>query len=150
MDIVYSMERYFDASASARGEYPEKMAVILELEDHLADNEVLAFLLSLLFESAEYDLARVEILKILQKRQHHVQSEPWREQFSEAMAAILANRDDNYLVRQQAALSLNCALDADVVFDAAARVLSDPDDDSEVRLNALASIADVGASGRGI
>ncbi|MFF5289133.1 HEAT repeat domain-containing protein [Paractinoplanes globisporus] len=120
-----------------------KVEAIVALDEHAADPQVIAFLTVVTADPGEYDLARIECMKIL--RLWPPPAPDARRDAGRAMAAAL--RDDDELVRQYAAMSLGPYLDDPPVFEAlTATVLHD--DDLDVRHNALAAIAEAGPADR--
>lgn len=120
-----------------------KFETVRELEDHLADPRAVAFLTEVVADPGEYDLARIEGMKILAL---------WppappalRAAAGRAIAAAL--REDDELIRQYAAMSLGPYVDDPGVFAALSTALLH-DDDSDVRHNALSSFEEAGPSGR--
>ena len=68
MDVVDQLiAKYKAAKLNEKGESDEKIDVIIELED-LKSEKVIPFFLNVLLNEEEYDLARIEILKILKLR----------------------------------------------------------------------------------
>ncbi|MBT8225836.1 MAG: hypothetical protein KJO75_10105, partial [Dactylosporangium sp.] len=80
-----------------------KVDVVVELEDHLDDPRVLAFFLSVVADPGEYDLARIECIKILRLWPPSTATD--RQRAGQVIAAVLC-ADDDYLVRQYAAMAL--------------------------------------------
>src|SRR3954471_12703077 len=60
------MAAYRAAKLNQNGESHEKCEIVRALEDHLVRPKVLAFFLDLIADPDEYDLARLEALKVLQ------------------------------------------------------------------------------------
>jgi hypothetical protein len=123
-----------------------KVKVVVALEDHLGDPRVLPFLVSVIADRPEYDLARIECIKIL-----HLwppATATGRQQVGRAIAAAL-QADDDDLVRQYAAMSLGPYVCEDGVFEALTTAVL-LDDDVEVRYNALAAIEEAGPDTRNV
>jgi hypothetical protein len=121
-----------------------RVEVILELADDRGDSRVLDLFLAVVADPAEYDLARIECLKILDL---WPPAAPDDRQRAGRTIATLLWPDEDYLVRQYAAMSLGPYARDDVVFDALAEVLLH-DDDIDVRHNALSSVTAAGADDR--
>ncbi|WP_051830347.1 MULTISPECIES: HEAT repeat domain-containing protein [Streptomyces] len=121
-----------------------KVDVIVELEDHLDDARVLSFFVSVISDPAEYDLARIECIKIL--RLWPPDAAAGRQRVGRAMVAALQVGED-YLVRQWAARSLESYVGDTVVFEALATAVLH-DGDPNVRDNALSSLQRAGRDDR--
>jgi hypothetical protein len=121
-----------------------KVEVVVELEDHLHDPRVLPFFVSVIADPAEYDLARIECIKIL--RLWPPDTATGRRQVGRTVAAAL-QADDEDLVRQYAAMSLGPYVGDDVVFEALTTAVL-LDEDVDVRHNALAAIEEAGPDTR--
>lgn len=148
MTIHEAIIRYRNAAQTGNGEYHDKVQVIIYLDKHLTNEEVRAFFHNILISQDEYDLARIEILKIVRIFADKLLQGQWKLQFADAIANILCDLEDDYLVRQYAALALSSVLDIDSAFSAASQVLSDPEEDINVRHNALGSIERAGINER--
>ncbi|WP_051809733.1 HEAT repeat domain-containing protein [Actinoplanes subtropicus] len=120
-----------------------KAEAVASLDEHAADPEVITFLTAVAADPGEYDLARIECMKIL--RWWPPPMPAARRDAGRAVAAAL--REDDELVRQHAAMSLGPYLDDPPVFEAlTAAVLHD--DDLDVRHSALAAVAEAGPADR--
>ncbi|WP_433359822.1 HEAT repeat domain-containing protein [Actinoplanes sp. CA-142083] len=120
-----------------------KVEALEALDEHVADPQVIAFLTAVTADSDEYDLARIECMKIL--RLWPPPAPDARRDAGRALAAAL--REDDELLRQYAAMSLGPYLDDPLVFEAlTVAVLHD--DDLDVRHNALAAVAEAGPADR--
>src|SRR5262249_24263593 len=64
--VTARIAAYRAAHLNQAGESPEKCEIVQGLETHLSKPKALRFLLDLIGDPDEYDLARVEALKILQ------------------------------------------------------------------------------------
>src|SRR4051812_6137420 len=99
MDRVEELiRRYSEAKESESGNFPEKIEVVEALED-LPAEQVLDFFLKTVASPSEYDLARIEILKILKA---HAGEYPDRARIAQPLAAIL-RKDPDTQVRTYAA-----------------------------------------------
>jgi hypothetical protein len=123
-----------------------KVEIILGLEDHVSDTRVLELFASVIADPAEYDLARIECLKILRLWPPDLAAD--RRKLGPTIAAVLS-ADEDHLVRLYAAGSLGPYVDDSVVFDALT-VAVIHDDDIDIRHNALASVEEAGPGERAI
>jgi hypothetical protein len=64
--VAAQLAAYRAAKLDKNGESHEKCEIVRDLEDHLGRPKVLAFYLNLIAAPDEYDMARLEALKILQ------------------------------------------------------------------------------------
>ena len=132
-----AITRFQAAQEVAPGEWPAKIEAVNELERLLPAPEALSFLLAVLRDPAEYDLARVEICKA-------IRATPMAEPSSAAacagalLAALSEGQDD--LVRQWAAQAMAQVVHVPGVCEALARRVTDSSEDLDVRFNALASL----------
>ncbi len=122
----------------------DKFKLITDLEDHTSDPRVVALYLSVIADPAEYDLARIEAIKILCLWPPDDAAD--RQRVGRTIAQTLWP-DEDYLVRQYAAMSLGPYAEDDEVFEALTNVLIQ-DDDIDVRHNALSSVEDSGPDDR--
>lgn len=114
-------------------ESAEKIEILRELED-LAEAEVTRFLVSIAGDPNEYDLARIEAMKILELRRFGPDDD--REPVARGIQRVLADDEDDQ-VRAYAARALaNFAAVPGVLAAVGARVL-DEDEDADVRHNAF-------------
>ncbi|MFI5894949.1 HEAT repeat domain-containing protein [Actinoplanes sp. NPDC051513] len=120
-----------------------KVEAVAALDEHVADPQVIAFLTAVTADPDEYDLARIECMKIL--RLWPPPTLDARRDAGRAIAAAL--REDDELVRQYAAMSLGPYLDDPPVFEALTVTLLH-DDDLNVRHNALAAVVEAGPADR--
>jgi HEAT repeat protein len=144
MDGVDRLIELFRSTSSATDiDGSGKVRAVVALEDHLPDPRALTFLVAMVADPFEYDLARIEGMQIL--RLHAPDAAPARRQAGLAIAAALTSDDE--LVRQYAAMSLGPYADDDQVFRAlAAAALND--EDIDVRYNALAAVEEAGPTAR--
>jgi len=115
----------------------DKVEAIAALDDHAGDPGVIAFLTEVTADPGEYDLARIECMKILRLWPPAVPG--LGREAGRAIVVALTGDDD--LVRQHAAMSLGPYLHDPVVFEALTAAVSH-DDDLSVRHNALAALAE--------
>jgi hypothetical protein len=116
-----------------------KVEAVTALDEHVADPQVIAFLTAVTADPGEYDLARIECMKIL--RLWPPPTPGARRDAGRAIAGAL--REDDELVRQYAAMSLGPYLDDPPVLEALTVALLH-DDDLNVRHSALSAVAEAG------
>ena len=138
VDVDAAIRRYQAGALGASGESPEKVDAVHQLELHLVDPAAEAFLVSVLRNSAEYDLARVEICKAL----HAWPSGRLGLGYAAALVEVLHSEED-ILIKQWAARALRAFRDRDEVAHALAVAVADADEDPDVRHNAVASLRGV-------
>jgi hypothetical protein len=134
-DIDVAIRRYQAAATGSSGESPAKIEAIRQLEPHMAHPEAERFLVSVLLDPAEYDLARVEVCRALQASS--AGSSGGR--YADALLRLLQSEDDT-LVRQWAANALRVFRDHPGVVRALASRLAKATEDLDVRHNAIASL----------
>jgi HEAT repeat protein len=148
MDVVAGLvESFRSAVGTDDGDGWAKVELIVELEDHVGDTRVLELFTSVIADPVEYDLARVECLKIV--RLSPPSAAGHRRALGRTIATVLSATDDDLVVRQYAAGALGSYADEPVVFDALADALLH-DSDIDVRHNALTSVEEAGADERTI
>jgi hypothetical protein len=123
-----------------------RFTIITELGRHVGDPQVVGLYVSVIADPEEYDLARIECIKILGLRPPD--THPDRQRVGRVIAQALWP-DEDYLVRQYAAMSLGAYAKDDVVFEALTTVLAH-DDDVDVRHNAVDSIREAGPDDRSL
>jgi hypothetical protein len=116
-----------------------KVEAVVALDEQAEDPQVTAFLTAVAGDPGEYDLARIECMKIL--RLWPPPTPAARRDAGRAIAAAL--REDDELVRQYAAMSLGPYLDDPPVLAALTDAVRH-DDDLNVRHSALAAVAEAG------
>jgi len=144
VDHVAELVARFEATPGGEDGGDAKVEIVLELEDHLTDPRALDLFATVIADPAEYDLARIECVKILHLRPPAGAED--RQRIGRIIAAVLDPEDD-YLVRQYAAMSLGPYAQDPVVFDAIATAVTG-DDDVDVRHNALESVLEAGPDDR--
>jgi len=120
-----------------RGECYGKSRIVEALEEHLPDDRVLSFFLTVVADRNEYDLARVDVLKILEL--WDPPSDEIRNQVGQLLARVLPQEKD-ILVQQWMGIAAGNFVGVPEVFDAVAGLLADPDVDLSVRHNCLWAI----------
>jgi hypothetical protein len=116
-----------------------KTDIILDLED-LPDERVLPFFLERVVDAKEYDLARIETLKIFAVRENQPNE---FELIAKAIQKILEQQDDS-LVKEWAAQESSRYIEDDNLFKALLGIIVNDDEYSGVRLNALCIIEEKG------
>jgi hypothetical protein len=134
-EVAAAIRRYQAAQLGPSGESSDKVEAVLDLEPHLAHPAAEAFLVSLLRDHDEYDLARVEVCKALRASLSGALSRG----YAEALLQVLQTEDD-ILVRQWAALGLLPFRHLPEVVQALVITVADSREDADVRHNALASL----------
>ncbi len=118
-----------------------RKASIIEKLEGRADERVLKFFLEVLSDENEYDLARIEVLKILELKERG--DEARDEEIGQLIKQILlADPDDD--VRTYAALAASNYLDVDGMLEAVVKILFDTAEDMNIRWNAFATIKKLG------
>jgi hypothetical protein len=126
---------YKAAKLNAKGESDEKIEIILDLEDN-ADEKVIPFFLSVILDEEEYDLARIEVLKILKLRdakdpeEHH--------KIGKAILQVLTKSADPD-VRNYAAMAMAPYLDVERANLEAGNLLLNSKTDINLRHNLLSA-----------
>lgn len=131
--------RFYSIKPDEQNEEHEKINVILDLED-LTDARVLPFFLNRVVDINEYDLARIEIIKIFAVRENQTNE---FELIANAIQRILQQEDDS-LVKQWAAQESSRYIENNSLFKALLRVVVDDDEYVGVRHNALCVIQEKG------
>jgi hypothetical protein len=125
------------------GEAHEKCQILQELEGHLDDPEVLDFFLNLIGDSSEYDLARIDALKILELWE--APDAQTRHRIGLRLGEVLKSEED-VLVQQWAGIAAGSYADIPDVFSVVSAVLTDRVADLDVRHNCLAAVRRLGDS----
>lgn len=124
-----------------------KDKIISDLEEHSSDPTVLKFYLEVAAEKNEYDLARIEVLKVLYVRPTSDNKE--QSQIGRVIAEILLkDMDDD--VRNYAAIAASSYMTVRSVVDAVEHMLRDPQANPDLRANAFAAFKSAGPSPRNI
>src|SRR5581483_143194 len=124
-----------------------KDRVISDLEEYSSDSRVLAFYLEVAANRHEYDLARIEVLKVLHVRPTTDEAE--RTQIGKVIADILLGDTDDE-VRNYAAIAATSYMTAPGVADAVEQVLRDAQADPNLRANAFAAFESTGPIPRSV
>jgi hypothetical protein len=128
------------ATFSEAGESHSKCDIVRGLEEHLAAPEALAFILDLIGDQREYDMARLEALKILQLCEP---SSDHRVQIGRRLAQAMLVESD-ILVQQWMAIAAANYIGVPEVFGALITLLNDIGADLDVRYNCLAAVRILG------
>ena len=146
-EIDAAIRRYRASGIGPSGESAEKVVAIHQLQSLLAHPTTEAFLVSVLRDREEYDLARVEICKALRAWS----SEGLRDAYADALLEVLQS-DDDTLVRQWAADALRSFHHVARVVQTLSAKVADATEDPDVRHNALAALrgAAIGGSERSV
>jgi hypothetical protein len=132
--------KYRAATPTPSGESPEKVDVISALGDQLPDREALRFLLAVLRDPEEYDLARIEVCRILRAR---FQRDDHTAVIGDSLAACLSTEEDP-LVRQWLANACVPYAHVPSLYDRLLICVADPAEDDAVRHSALVAIEHLG------
>lgn len=136
MDVADQLiAKYKAAKLNEKGESDEKIDVIIELED-LKSEKVIPFFLNVLLNEEEYDLARIEILKILKLRDSQDPQEHNR--IGRAILQVLTKSSD-LLVRNYAAMALSKYLDVEGANAEAGNLLLNSQTNIDLRHNLLSA-----------
>ena len=140
MDRVATLAEVFRAPPTGTDhEDTSRVEAVLQLEEHLTDPRVPALYASVIADQTEYDLARIECMKIL--RLWPPDDDGLRLAVGRAMAAALTSDDE--LVRQYAAKTMGPYL-ADPAAGAALAGTLSAEGDLDLRHNALNAIEEAG------
>jgi hypothetical protein len=127
---------YRTAEFSESGESASKVQIISELEAYLPAREVLEFMLAILRNPDEYDLAHIEICRALACADAAGEI---NDVVGEALATCLVAEDD-VLVRQWLANASAAFADVPALYERLLACVADPDEDISVRHSALLAI----------
>ena len=123
----------FRRSSSDQAESPEKIEILKQLEDS-ADGEVTKFLAEVAGNTREYDLARIEALKIRECRS--IPSEVDRTEAKRTLQRILSDDEDDE-IRSYTARTMANFVDLSGVRRLLGQYVLDKDEDEDVRHNAF-------------
>ena len=118
-----------------------KDRVISELEAHSSDPRVLSFYLKVATNRDEYDLARIEVFKVLHVRP--TESEGERSRIGVAIVGVLRNDGDED-VRNYAAIAASSYMTVSVVQEVIESILLDSSIGPNLRANAFAAFESAG------
>lgn len=115
----------------------KKPNIISALEDFWDDPRVADFLLEVVADGTEYDLARVEALNVFEIK------EPTDQADSQKVAGVISGvlmNDKNDLVRRYAAMAATSYMDNDKLFEAIAGIVQNSNEDIDLRYNAFGAL----------
>jgi len=146
-DVDAAIRRYQAAQLGPSGESSDKVEAVHLLESHLAHPAAEAFLLSVLRDRDEYDVARVEVCKALRASSPGVLGLG----YADALLEVLRSEDD-VIVRQWAAQALLPFCHLPEVAHALADRVADAREDPDVRHNSVATLrrAAIGSAERAL
>lgn len=116
----------------------QKDRIISELEDYSSEPKVLAFLLEVASDTAEYDLARIEAFKVLHVRP--VGNDDERNRIGSVIAEVILNEEDDDDVRNYAAIAAAFYMAVPGVDEAVEKIVLDPQTDPNLRANGFDAI----------
>lgn len=134
---------FHNQQQNKKNEYPGKMTIIRSLEERDTP-EVLTFFLQTVANPQEYDLARMEILKILRL---YKSDEQQRQNIAQVLVTIVKEDQDD-LVRSYAIMALRNYTGIEQVDDVVERVVTDEDEDEDLRFNAFSVLERIGPNER--
>ena len=88
--VAEQMERYRSSPFDSSGEAWDKIAALESLEAQLNDPRVIDFFVAVIGDPAEYDMARVHLLKLLEI----CPAPEFRQRIGECVAAVLPGEPD--------------------------------------------------------
>jgi hypothetical protein len=135
--VAEAIGRFRNARQPSSGESVERLEATEALTEHLANEQARHLLLASLQDTNEYDLARIAICRALQV--FEAPSQAVAGQCAAALLAVLAP-DDDTLVRQWSAQALRTYTQVPGVSAGLLEALGTPDEDVDVRHNALGSL----------
>ena len=119
-----------------------KIALLRQLEQHYGDDQrVLPFLLEVLSDTQEYDLARIEALKFFELKEE--EDEDIGRQVGQAIKHILAHDPDDE-VRNYAAMAASSYVGVNGIVGELEKVIFNPEEDVNIRWSAFAAIEEMG------
>ena len=150
MDEIERLIARFRSEDTARLADPDKSIkpnIIQALEDHAADPRALDFLLHVAADRQEFDLARIEALKVLEL--HEARNDEERSRIAVVLTEVLVDDPDDD-VRQYAAMAAAYYMSDDRLAAAIVRTAFDMGEDINLRWNAFAAIKQLGPTPHGI
>jgi hypothetical protein len=129
------MAAYRTAPFDARGEAWGKTAALEALEAFLPDKRILDFFLAVVADPAEYDMARLHLLKLFEFNPVPTA----RSRIGECVAAMLP-REEDWTVRCWLARAVAAFSDIPAARAAAIARALDPSEDEDVRHNCVAGL----------
>lgn len=143
MDEVSGLMEKFKASGAqtSPGGAPSGKEEIIRRLSCFEDERVLPFLLGVLEDGDEYDLARIEVLKFLNVMRRGDRA---RDEGVARLVQHLLTNDPDDDVRNYAAIALSNFMDVSGSAEAAKSVLLNQDEDEILRWNAFAAFESMG------
>lgn len=120
----------------------KKPGIIRKLEEFIGDASVVEFLLTVAADEREYDLARIEVFKVLEVNDFE---QNFRNKIGQILSRVLQESNE-LLVKNYAAMAGSSYMDIDEVSEVVLRILQDPSTDSYLRWNAFAAVKANGCS----
>jgi hypothetical protein len=130
-----------EAVPDQKGEVGAKIRIIGRLADNLDDATVASFFGKVVANRNEYDMARIEALKVLEL--HEAKSDELHRGLGSAIASVLESRDDE-LVQQWAGIAAAGYMNVDRVCRAVTERLISRDTELDLRYNCLAAVKRLG------
>lgn len=121
-------------------DFSRKVRIIMELEG-VDDDRVLPFFLETVMNEDEYDLARIEILKILEIRESNDKDE--HQKIGHIVKNILMNDPDDD-VRNYAAMTVSNFMDVEGVIEQIVKIIFNVEEDINLRWNAFTAVEKMG------
>ncbi len=137
-------ERYRKAELDEGGESADRIDILGDLEEHLPSPQAIQFLADVISDRTDYDLARIEAMKIASVAQ--IESPENRVKLADALVSALADPDE--LIQQWAGNSAISFIDIQAVFTACTQILMNRHADLDARHNCLSAIQSIGPSQR--
>jgi hypothetical protein len=131
-DIERHIAAYRAAPFNTRGEAWGKTTALQALEEFLPDDRVLDFFLGVIADPTEYDMARIQLLKLFEVNPANAA----RNRIGECVAAALT-LDEDWVVRCWLGRAVSYYNDIPAARDAAVSCLLDSDEDNDVQHNCL-------------
>ena len=126
----------FRSAPMRGGESPEKIEIVRQLDD-FAEPEAARFLSAIAGDPGEYDLARIEALKLLELRS--IANGEEKATIARALERLL-KEDEDEQVRAYAARTLANFIETPGILALAGSLVADPNEDEDVRHNAFFAI----------
>jgi len=151
MDHVAKLIDAFSHPSAADRQWPTydgqnafKCEIVRQLEDYTDDPRVLTFFLAVLADHNEFDLARIDMLEMLEWK-------PWTEDERAAIWPIVLQsvlHDPDEVVRSYAAMALNTYQNVPQVVAAAESVVRNRTEERNVRSSAFSILERLGPTDR--
>jgi hypothetical protein len=139
-DVQRLIQEFRSEDTTTLGDFSKKVEIITDLE-YMDDQRIMPFFLEIVSDENEYDLARIEVLKILRLK------EPLEAETDEKIARILTNilsnsADDD--VRIYAAMTASTYTGFVNLVEVLSTIIFDDQEDINLRWNAITSIEEMG------